>query len=324
MTDVDGPSRFIARLKQAYFRVRYRVRRNRAVAAIVYMVPNIYFAISAWLSSPSPRRGGTLGRVALCLRFRDEAPFLAEWIDYHVAAGVDHFFLYNNFSEDDYRSVLGPAIAAGRVTLIDWPRIPASPDAENDCLSRTTGRFDWVGFIDADEFVVIADNKSIPDYLDSHGDVCAVALHYFYFGSNGHKERPRGRVIDAYTKREKGPNSHFKVFVRPDMTVRNRNSHNFYYRGARRAVNELGQPVDGSMHEPPSAQRAWINHYAYKSLQDYLAKAARRSTLDKSGMREPMRLADGAEDAMLLANDVTDTRAREYLAARQERIRPGA
>ena len=45
------------------------------------------------------------------------------------------------------------------------------------------------------------------------------------------------------------------------------------------------------MNEPPTVQHAWINHYLYKSLEDYLEKALRRSTLDKSGMNEPGRVA---------------------------------
>jgi len=35
-------------------------------------------------------------RISLCLIFKNEAPFLKEWLDYHLSIGIDHFYLYNN------------------------------------------------------------------------------------------------------------------------------------------------------------------------------------------------------------------------------------
>ena len=48
-------------------------------------------------------------RLAICAIFREEAPFLAEWIDFHRKVGVSHFYLYNNFSTDDKRTKSQPA-----------------------------------------------------------------------------------------------------------------------------------------------------------------------------------------------------------------------
>lgn len=307
-----------SRVKDFAARVRFHIRKQPPVAYLGYMLPNLYYAILGRVRDNLNQESGPAGRIGLCLRFRDEAVYLAEWLDYYLAAGIYHFFLYNNFSKDNYERVLQPYVAAGRITLIDWPRIPASPSAENDCIARTRGRFEWVGFIDADEFVVIADGRSIPDFLSQFPQACGVALHNYNFGSCGYKERPQEQVISAYTLRETSPNIHFKVFVRPELVTRNRNSHNFYYCRAGRAVNELGKSVTGSMHTTPSAQRAWVNHYLYKSLADYLEKASRNSTLDKLGIRERPRRVERANLAMSLANDVRDTRALEYFRIRKD------
>ena len=59
-------------------------------------------------------------RVSLCLIFKNEAPFLKEWLDYHLTVGVEHFYLYNNSSDDDFKRVLEPYIKKGTVALIDW------------------------------------------------------------------------------------------------------------------------------------------------------------------------------------------------------------
>jgi hypothetical protein len=300
-------------------RLRWHVRKQPWVGVALYMVPNIFYALAHKSGNEQFATGGgySCRKLAVCLRFRDEARFLEEWLEYYLAAGVEHFFMYNNFSSDGYQEVLKPYQERGQVTLIDWPHKPASPGAEHDCIERTRGRFDWVGFIDADEFVVIRDGRSIPDFLDEFGDVPAVALHWYYFGSNAHEQRPQDWVIKAYTRRAAKPNHHFKVFVRPEQVTRNRNSHNFYYRRARCAVREDGRLVFGSIASPPSVEKGWINHYYCKSLEDYLEKAARRSTLDKSGIKEPSRQKAVAQAAMVASNDVEDRCSIEYFEQRR-------
>lgn len=302
-------------------RLRWHIRKQAWLGAAAYQLPNVWHSL---VHSEGPQAAqadvpvvGSHGRVALCLRFRDEARFLEEWLEYYLAAGVDHFFLYNNFSIDNYQDVLRPYLDRGQATLIDWPRKPASPAAEHDCITRTRGRFEWVGFIDADEFVVVRDGRSIQQFLGEFGNVAAVALHWYYYGSSGHEQRPQDWVICAYTRRAAAPNHHVKVFVRPEEVTRNRNSHNFYYRRARGAVREDGRRVFGSMSRPPCVEQAWINHYYCKSLEDYLEKSARSSSLDQSGIKDPSRVPEKARVAMAAANDVVDKCAIEYFDARR-------
>jgi len=308
-------------LKTRWYKIRWYIRKNPLVKFVVYMGPNMFFAM---FPPKLPKISTTAfmphGRVALCLRFRNEAPFLEEWIEYHLAAGVDHFFLYNNFSSDNYKQVLCPYVERGRVTLIDWPYKPASPAAENDCIARTRGRFDWVGFLDADEFVVIRDGRSIPEFLAGFTDVPAVALFWYIYGSSGHKARPRDWVINAYKRRSARLNVHFKVFVRPDQVTRNKNSHNFYYRGARCAVQEDGKKVFGSLSLVPTARNAWINHYYYKSLEDYMEKANSPSALDRMGIKNPTRRKELSQQAMREANEIVDDCACKYYKSRKSNI----
>lgn len=49
--------------------------------------------------------------------FKDEAPYLAEWIEFHRLVGVEHFFLYDNLSTDE-KSMLG---GAGPTPLAQHP-----------------------------------------------------------------------------------------------------------------------------------------------------------------------------------------------------------
>ncbi len=110
-------------------------------------------------------------RLTIGAMFKNEAPWLKEWIVYHhEVLGVEHFYLYNNDSTDDYRAVLEPFIKAGLVELIDWsssdpaneipgeyesPWLSFQVGAYNDCLKKKAYRkARWVAIIDIDEFIV--------------------------------------------------------------------------------------------------------------------------------------------------------------------------
>jgi len=44
--------------------------------------------------------------LALCTCFQSEAPYLKEWIEFHKLQGVQHFYLFDNLSEDRPENVL--------------------------------------------------------------------------------------------------------------------------------------------------------------------------------------------------------------------------
>ena len=99
-----------------YFTIREKLRFNPLVNKIIYLSQSLYPSYFGRLAKDVRRAGqnATAGNgVALCLRFRDEARFLPEWLEYYLAAGVDHFYLYNNFSEDGFRSVIQPWVDTG-------------------------------------------------------------------------------------------------------------------------------------------------------------------------------------------------------------------
>jgi len=301
-----------------YFAIREKVRFLPIVNASLYLGQSLRYSFRGRLVPEIRRfRGSDAGQgVALCLRFRDEARYLGEWLEYHRVAGVNHFFLYNNFSSDDFQSVVQPWIETGQATLVDWPKVPASPEAEEDCIRRALGRFAWVGFLDADEFLVIEDGRSIGAFLDGFRRWPGVGLHWRYFGSSGYELRPAGPVICAYQQRAAKVDWHIKSFVQPGRAAQCRNSHAWFYMPLGTAVDEQGRRLYGSIDIRRSARIAWINHYYMKSAEDYREKAVRPSTLDRIGMQFPTRRLEKLAEDMRRDNDVRDTSAVDYYRGR--------
>ena len=93
--------------------------------------------------------------LALATAYRDDAPDLREWIEFHRLMGIERFFLYDNGSTDDHREVLAPYVREGTVVVHDWP-IPVMGDtgrpsglirAFDHCVSEHRDGPRWIGFV---------------------------------------------------------------------------------------------------------------------------------------------------------------------------------
>ncbi len=144
-------------------------------------------------------RDGFPHELSVAAIFRNEARFLGEWLHFHDGVGVDHFFLYDDDSSDDFLAILGPWIAAGRVTLINGSGMN-QVSAYNDCIRRFAEKSRWIAFIDLDEFLFSPKSRNLQRTLRRYRDLPAVFVYWVLYGSSGHVSRPDGYVIDSYTR----------------------------------------------------------------------------------------------------------------------------
>ncbi len=140
-------------------------------------------------------------RVSVCAIFKNEAPYLKEWITYHKIVGVDHLYLYNNHSDDRFLEVLKPYLEEGFVTLTEWPYQQAQMEAYKDCIRRFKDETMWIGFIDIDEFIVPKSTDTIYSFLKPfERKYGAVIIYWRLFGTSGHVERSLdGLVTEDFT-----------------------------------------------------------------------------------------------------------------------------
>jgi hypothetical protein len=120
--------------------------------------------------------------------FKNEACNLREWVEYHRLVGVEHFWLYNNLSTDNWEEELAPYIKSGLLEVFDWqdPNWPASQvHAFKDGLQKAHGRANWVAVIDMDEFILPLCNKTVPECLKEHfSNASGVFINWRNFGTS--------------------------------------------------------------------------------------------------------------------------------------------
>lgn len=214
--------------------------------------------------------------LSICALYRNEAPYLREWIEFHRLVGVERFFLYNNDSSDDHREVLAPYIADGTVVLRDLPVFPAQGVAYDDCLKRHGEESRWIAFIDLDEYLFSPTLRSVPEVLADYEEWPGVVVHWATFGTSGHRTKPTGSVIESYLRRNKQSaliNRQIKSIVDPARTERCAGVHHFAYLEGF-AVDENFERVDGSASNNVSVSKLRLNHYVTKSEEEYRRKAA--------------------------------------------------
>jgi len=149
--------------------------------------------------------------------FKNESHILKEWLDHYISEGVDHFYLIENNSTDNWKEVLQPYLDKGLVTLFDDKRNHPQIEVYNELVLPLKNESEWLAIVDLDEFAY-AKKGSLADFLRARGDhICGVQMPWIIFGSSGRKEQPSS-VIDGFMMRKiypyNGPIIWVKTIVR--------------------------------------------------------------------------------------------------------------
>jgi hypothetical protein len=144
--------------------------------------------------------------------------------------------------------------------------------AYNHCLQNHGDEFEWLAFFDLDEFLCLMQDKDARTLLRDYEQFSALSINWSVFSSSGKLGSPAGFVTENYTQHiEYSVNS--KCIVRPAMVKMPFTAHHFLYNHGC-AVNAINQPSLGA-YTPLTINKVKLNHYPYKSQQDYEARLLR-------------------------------------------------
>lgn len=232
--------------------------------------------------------------VSICAIFKNEAPYFREWIEFHKIIGIDHFYLYNNLSEDDYIEVLKPYIQDGTVEIIQWPYPQKQMEAYADFISKYASETKWVGFIDIDEFIIPRSDHNIYDFLKRFEKYPAVLMYWRLYGSSGlMKRNMKGLITEDFTvawpKLDEVGKCFFNTAYELDPNFKQNATFHHYVWGRRE--NRYYPPVNIAGYVCSSRQRdklykheipIQINHYFTKSYEEYIIKKSKGDVFFKT------------------------------------------
>ena len=231
--------------------------------------------------------------LAVVAIMKNEAPYIKEWLDYHLLAGVNHFYIYDNDSTDNMKEILQPYIDKNIVTYIFYPGKARQYEAYDDAILNYRYFCRYMAFIDGDEFIFPQDNKSVVEVLDevllNRNKVAGLAVNWHQFGSNNLDKADYNRgVLERFTMRDSdenipieplkklpGGNALVKLIANPRRLDYFWNPHFAVTYPGLHVVNENGEPQDFHFNNPPTVSKIVINHYPHKSREEYLKKVLR-------------------------------------------------
>jgi len=268
--------------------------------------------------------------------FKDEAPYLKEWIEYHKMMGVEHFRLYNNDSEDGYLAVLAPYIQRGEVEVIEWP---SSKEALQkwavlsqwpsciDAINHYKGKSQWLALIDIDEFLFPLEKPNMVTFLKEYEAYPGVVLNWQCFGTSFIEEIPQGELmLETLTlKAEENSmqNIAVKSIVQPDCVDVSKVAwipHTCHYLTGRPAVfpdhQERPENLDHSTWRVCS-EKAVINHYVHRSEHYFWkVKIPKKKRMENGGVVTPEYVKNWYESC----NRVEDKRIFRFAPSLRERM----
>ena len=232
----------------------------------------------------APTRG-----LCIVATARNEGLYLLEWIAYHLALGVEAFFIYTNDNIDGSDKLLDSLVKAG---IINWisnktqPGVSPQYKAYGHAFQILPEVLDyrWVAVVDLDEFIAVdpAKYRSIPEFIATQevDKTDAIALSWVMYGPSRQSMFDERPVTRRFTQRDSNVNAHVKSISRPQFFI---HTHCHYpiwdgyaaltMRDAEGRVHQMSRGADESAFSSvPSDRHAWINHYFSKSAEEFILR----------------------------------------------------
>lgn len=286
---------------------------------------------------PSPEEIDYKWNISIFSIFQNDAPFLKEWIEFHKLIGVEHFFLYNNLSTDDYKTVLRPYIESGEVDLIDWPFRPSfkggsaedhmrswirlQMDAITDCFfhrAKKTTR--WFCCLDTDEFIFPVQSYTLKEFLEDFTWSAGVVVNWIMYGSSRVASLKENELlIEKLLYRAPDDFSYhyiMKSIVRTAVVLKPGDPHQFIYLKDCFSVtpDKEGHHNKGRLAEV-QYDKLRINHYYYRT-ENFWNKVKRKRNSQACGLDHNL----AAKETKKLLNSIYDPAIIKYLPELKKRM----
>ena len=151
-------------------------------------------------------------KLVIVAIFKNEAIAMREWLEHYIRQGVEHFYMIDNGSTDDWKS----QVEGFPVTIYTDNEKHKQTEHYNDYFLEEVKRIsEWVMVVDLDEFMYARNEfLTIPEYLDTLPKyIEELSVKWKMFGSNGHIEQPKS-IIHGFTMRDKKIDNNVKSICR--------------------------------------------------------------------------------------------------------------
>lgn len=261
------------------------------------------------------------GKIALCCIAKMENEYIRFFVEYYHRLHFDKIFLYdNNDPEGEYfEDVIGDYISTGFVEVTNYRgREVAQLSAYQNCYERHCKEYDWIAFLDCDEFLTFACSPfEIHEFLSQKKFRFYQVIHINWkvYGDNEMLDSDGRDIIDRlttpipvgikYKNNEHCENEHVKSLIRGGLThifwlnSPHTPTSNYYH-----CCNPEGIKVDvNSPFMPIDHRTLFIRHYSTKTIGEWVRNKMQKGLCDRP---EERWKEDLSLDTFFLRNTKTE------------------
>ena len=229
--------------------------------------------------------------TSIVLIAKDEDKDIEEWLEYHLIAGIDHFYVYDNDSSPNFKKILQPYIDEGIITYHDFPGEVKQLEAYEHAVKHYKNDTKYMAFIDADEFLVSVDGRALPNIIDEiidsyengryklTGHAGGIGVNWRSYGTSGLLDVTEELLLKSHLMRttdEDDYNVHIKTICNPRVVKSFANTpHACEYIKGYYTISENGSYIPGAFFFDSKCNKLRINHYFMKSEKEYFEKLKR-------------------------------------------------
>jgi hypothetical protein len=276
---------------------------------------------------------------------KDEGPFILEWISYYLSIGFTHFLVASNDCSDGTDKILKRLEKLGIVAHLDnpgpWPQGPQGGAYEKAMAHPWYKEAEWILVCDADEFLDIRVGDNTLDALFAEvPDATLFSFVWQLFGHGGQIEFEDGFVTERMTRAADPRQIHpktcraFKTLFKNDGVFSSISTHRPKRPDPARRQDIRWVDGDGDSMNALFPVMGWsftntglgfgdrlgrMNHYAVRSLDNYLMKRL-RGDVNTTSFHKKMEESGESYWKLHCWNTVEETSILSKLPRAKERL----
>ena len=212
--------------------------------------------------------------LSVCAVFKNEEHILEEWLLHYIYRGVEHFYLVNDKSNDEYQKIIDKYSHC--ITLY-----------HNDIETKDVGRqiliyekyfksilneSKWFAILDLDEFLYSPTHINLLDIIEKYNKYSQIRVNWLHFGSNNHYYQPNS-VVEGFLKRAEIDDT------KPYFSYKS-----IFKGSSHRSFNIHSQIVNGEdiylKYNEQNVPDLIINHYSIQSQDFFMRIKSRRGDIN--------------------------------------------
>ena len=217
--------------------------------------------------------------VGICTIGRKENLYAKEFVEYYLKLGIKKIIIYDNndINEEKFEDVLVEYIKNNSVEIIDVRGIiSVQLPLYNLCYKKYGEQFDYISFLDFDEYITIKDNSNINDYIykEKFNKCESIILNWKFFGDNDLEKYDNRTLKERFTKSKRTSKRGKNIVLTgiPNLLIISTliigiNTNYFCDSNGRRIY-----PNNLMDFNPPYDPEAWVNHYYTKTVEEFCNK----------------------------------------------------